>query len=217
MRKQKDEYCDLRSIFQSWLEQSNEEQLQTCYKFAKDNGYIVIGEYIDREQSGTTGSRTDFQHMIVDGDKHTFKAVLVYQLDRFARNRYDGAINKVKLRKNSICYFRDIADDASVILVEGVLESMAEYYSTERSQKIRRRGINISAEKCLSKGSNPGLGDSVDAARFHIDQERAATVWESFEMYASRKTVAEITKYFNERQAKTFLGKEFNKNSLRSF
>lgn len=155
--------------------------------------------------------------MIVDGDKHTFKAVLVYQLDRFARNRYDGAINKVKLRKNSICYFRDIADDASVILVEGVLESMAEYYSTERSQKIRRRGINISAEKCLSKGSNPGLGDSVDAARFHIDQERAATVWESFEMYASRKTVAEITKYFNERQAKTFLGKEFNKNSLRSF
>ncbi len=50
----------------------------------------------------------------------------------------------------------NIADDPSGILVEGVLESMAEYYSAELSQKIHR-GMEINAEKCLSNGSNPGL------------------------------------------------------------
>ena len=158
----------------SQTEQSIEGQLQTCYEFAKNNGHIVIGEYIDRAQSGTTDSRAEFQRMIADSDKHTFEAVLVYQLDRFARNRYDSAINKAKLKKNGVRVIsarENISDDASGILVEGVLESMAEYYSAELSQKIRR-GMDINAEKCLSNGSNPGLGCYVDEERrFHVDPE----------------------------------------------
>ena len=201
----------------SQTEQSIEGQLQTCHEFAKHNGHIVIGEYIDRAQSGTTDSRAEFQRMIADSDKHAFEGVLVYQLDRFARNRYDSAINKAKLKKNGVRVIsarENISDDASGILVEGVLESMAEYYSAELSQKIRR-GMNINAEKCLSNGSNPGLGYYVDEERrFHVDPEGAAIVREIFEMYASGKTVAEITKYLNSKRVKTSLGKEFNKNSL---
>lgn len=201
----------------SQTEQSIEGQLQTCYEFAKNNGHIVIGEYIDRAQSGTTDSRAEFQRMIADSDKHIFEGILVYQLDRFARNRYDSAINKAKLKKNGVRVIsarENISDDASGILVEGVLESMAEYYSAELSQKIRR-GMDINAEKCLSNGSNPGLGYYVDEERrFHVDPEGAAIVREIFEMYASGKTVAEITKYLNSKQVKTSQGKEFNKNSL---
>ena len=201
----------------SQTEQSIEGQLQTCYEFAKNNGHIVIGEYIDRAQSGTTDSRAEFQRMIADSDKHIFEGVLVYQLDRFARNRYDSAINKAKLKKNGVRVIsarENISDDASGILVEGVLESMAEYYSAELSQKIRR-GMDINAEKCLSNGSNPGLGYYVDEERrFHVDPEGAAVVREIFEMYASGETVAEITKYLNAKQIKTSQGKEFNKNSL---
>ena len=50
--------------------------------------------------------------------------------------------------------------------------------------------------------------------RFHVDPDGAAVVREIFEMYASGKTVAEITKYLNAKQVKTSQGKEFNKNSL---
>ena len=168
----------------SQTEQSIEGQLQTCYEYARNNGYIVIGEYIDRAQSGTSDSRMEFQRMISDSDKHTFEGVLVYQLDRFARNRYDSAINKAKLKKNGVRVIsarENISDDASGILVEGVLESMAEYYSAELSQKIRR-GMDINAEKCLSNGSNPGLGYRVDEERrFHIDPEGAAVVRDIFE------------------------------------
>lgn len=125
----------------SQTEQSIEGQLKVCYEYAESNHYTVVGEYIDRAISGTTDNRAEFQRMISDSDKHTFEGVLVYQLDRFARNRYDSAINKAKLKKNGVRVLsakENIADDASGILVEGVLESMAEYYSVELSQKIHR-------------------------------------------------------------------------------
>ena len=108
----------------------------------------------------------------------------------------------------------NIADDASGILVEGVLESMAEYYSVELSQKIHR-GMAINAEKCLPNGSNPGLGFKVDAERrFYVDEEEAAIVREIYERYASGETKAEIIRDLKRRRVKTSLGKEFSPNSL---
>ena len=50
----------------SQTEQSIEGQLKVCYEYAKSNGYIVVGEYIDRAQSGTTDNRLEFQRMISD-------------------------------------------------------------------------------------------------------------------------------------------------------
>ena len=85
----------------SQTEQSIEGQLKVCYEFAEANNYTVIGEYIDRAQSGKYDNRTEFQRMISDSEKHTFEGVLVYQLDRFARNRYDSAVYKSKLKKLS--------------------------------------------------------------------------------------------------------------------
>lgn len=119
-------------------EQSIEGQLKTCYEFAQKNGYTIVGEYVDRAISGTTDARPDFLKMIDDSAKKGFQYVLVYQLDRFARNRYDSATYKAKLKKNGVRVLsarENITDDASGILVEGLLESMAEYYSAELSQK----------------------------------------------------------------------------------
>ena len=201
----------------SQTEQSIEGQLKVCYEYAEANGHIVVGEYIDRAISGTTDNRAEFQRMIADSDKHTFEAVLVYQLDRFARNRYDSAINKAKLKKNGVRVIsarENIAEDASGILIEGVLESMAEYYSAELSQKIQR-GMGINAEQCLSNGSNPGLGFKVNPDKtFRIDEEEAAIVREIFERYAQGQTKAEIIKDLQRRRIKTSLGKDFTYNSL---
>ena len=199
-------------------EQSIEGQLKVCYDYAAREGMTVVGKYIDRAQSGTTDKRTEFQRMISDSSKHTFEVVLVYQLDRFARNRYDSAINKQKLKKNGVRVIsarENINDDASGILVEGMLESMAEYYSAELSQKIRR-GMEINAEKHLSNGSTAGLGFTVDADRqYHTDPATAPIVREIFESYANGKTIAEIVRNLNERHILTVRGQNFNKNSLR--
>lgn len=83
-------------------EQSIEGQLKECYEYAQRNGYTVVGEYIDRAISGTTDHHPEFLRMIADGDKKLFQAVLVYQLDRFARNRYDSATYKARLKTQTI-------------------------------------------------------------------------------------------------------------------
>lgn len=201
----------------SQTEQSIEGQLRVCYEYAKAHNYTVVGEYIDRAQSGTSDNRESFQRMIQDSEKKTFQFVLVYQLDRFARNRYDSAIHKAKLKKNGVRVLsakENITDDASGILIEGVLESMAEYYSVELAQKINR-GMQLNVEKCLSNGSNPGLGYKVDKDRkFYIDEDEATIVREIFNRYASGEVTADIIRDLNNRRIRTSRGKEFNKNSI---
>ena len=80
----------------SQTEQSIEGQLKEYYAYTQHNDYTVVGEYIDRALSGTTDHRPEFQRMIADSAKKTFQGVLVYQLDRFARNRYASATYKSK-------------------------------------------------------------------------------------------------------------------------
>ena len=198
-------------------EQSIEGQLKECYAYAKRNNYAVVSEYIDRAISGTTDHRPEFLRMIADSDKKCFQAVLVYQLDRFARNRYDSAIYKSKLKKNGIRVLsarENISDDASGVLMEALLEGMAEYYSVELSQKIRR-GMDINAEKCLCTGGNVALGFYVDSEKhFQINPSTALVVQKIFEMYVGGKTMAEIIRYLNAQHIKTSYGNEFNKNSI---
>ncbi len=199
-------------------EQSIEGQLKVCYEFAKQKGYKIIAEYIDRAISGKEAeNRLEFQRMISDSAKRQFEGVLVYQLDRFARNRYDSAIYKSKLKKYGVRVLsakENISDDASGILMEAVLEGMAEYYSVELSQKIKR-GMSINAEKGLAIGGMKILGYKIKDKRYVIDEEIASIVKKIFEMYVAGNTMAQIIRYLNENNVKTALGNEFGKNSIR--
>lgn len=202
----------------SQTEQSIEGQLAACYNFAEREGYNVIGEYIDRAFSARTDARPDFQRMIVDSEKHTFEIVLVYQLDRFSRNRYDSAINKKKLKRNGVRVVsvrENISNDPAGVLHEAILEGFAEYFSADLSQKIRR-GMDMSGSKCLATGGRPALGYKVDETKhYQIDENTAPTVVKIFEMYASGMTVAQIITELNQQNIKTSTGADFNKNSLR--
>lgn len=200
-------------------ETSIEGQLKVCHEFCQRNGYTVVNEYIDRAISGTTDNRPAFLKMIRDSSKKAFEFIVVYQLDRFSRNRYDSAKYKAKLKKYGVRVLsarENISEDASGIIMEGLLESMAEYYSAELSQKVKR-GMDINASKCLCTGGNIALGYKVDKdKKFQIDPETAPIVQKAFEMYASGNTILEITTHFNSLGYKTSRGVPFNKNSLRT-
>ena len=56
--------------------------------------------------SARTDHRPDFLRMIKDSRSGTFDYVLVYQLDRFSRSRYDSAIYKHELKKTASKYYR---------------------------------------------------------------------------------------------------------------
>ncbi len=198
-------------------EQSIEGQLAECYNFAQRNDLRITHEYIDRALTGTTDKRPEFLQMVGDSKRKGFQYVLVYQLDRFARNRYDSATYKAKLKKNGVRVLsakENITDDASGILIEGVLESMAEYYSAELSQKVKR-GIAMSATKCKYFGGVIPLGYKVNSEKsFVLDEELAPIVKTVFEMFVAGSNYAELIRYLNGRGVKTTKGGEFNKNSF---
>ena len=200
-------------------EQSIEGQLKECYAFAERSGLRIVHEYIDRALTGTTDKRPEFLQMIEDSKRKGFQFVVVYQLDRFARNRYDSATYKAKLKKNGVRVLsakENITDDASGILIEGVLESMAEYYSAELSQKIKR-GIAISASKCKFFGGKVPLGYKIDEKKdYVIDEDTAPIVRRMFEMLAGGYNYAQIARYMNERGIPTSTGGKWGKNSFNS-
>jgi DNA invertase Pin-like site-specific DNA recombinase len=72
-------------------ENSIEGQLRECKAFAESKGIAIVGSYIDRALSAKTDDRPDFQRMIRDSAKGIFDVIIVWKLDRFARNRYDSA------------------------------------------------------------------------------------------------------------------------------
>ena len=214
-------------------EQSIEGQLEYCRNYAKQHNYNIIYEYIDRAQSGTNDDRPQFLQMIEESNKKNFEGVLVYQLDRFARNRYDSAIYKRQLKKNGVRVFsarENINEDASGVLMESVLEGMAEYFSVELGQKVKR-GMKINADNCYYNGGTVPLGfklievDSnitdatgkiVKKKKFAIDEDTAPVVRKIFDMYINGSLMADIIRYLNEKNIKTSVGGEFNKNSIRN-
>lgn len=106
-------------------EQSIEGQLRVCNEFAERNGYTVIHNYIDRAVSGKTDKREQFQQMLKDSADKSFEFVIVYKLDRFARNRYDSAINKATLKKNGVKVLsacEQITDTPEGIILESMIE-----------------------------------------------------------------------------------------------
>lgn len=125
----------------SQREESIDGQLRECKAFAVKNDFQIIGTYIVRALSAKTDNRPDFQKMIKDSASGNFEVIIVWKLDRFARNRYDSAHYKSVLRKNGVKIVSAteiISDNPEGILLESMLEGMAEYYSAELAEKVIR-------------------------------------------------------------------------------
>ena len=207
-------------------ETSIEAQLRVCYEYCKANKFTVIGEYIDRAKSAKTDNRPDFKRMINDSSKKQFQGIVCYQLDRFARNRYDSATYKSKLKKNGVRVYsakENINDDASGILMESVLEGMAEYYSKELSQKVNRN-MRLNAMKGYFNGGFVPLGYKVVTVdcgtykkkRLEIDPITSKIVKEIFELRADETKIDYIIDILNHKGYKNINGKPFTRNSLQT-
>lgn len=120
-------------------EASIEGQLRECMEFATYNDIQVIDNYIDRAMSAKTDHRPEFQRMIKDSYKHAFDCIIVWKLDRFARNRYDSAHYKTILKKNGVKVIsakETIAEGSEGILLESVLEGFEQLNGHNSLKKL---------------------------------------------------------------------------------
>ena len=199
-------------------EASIEGQLRDCKDYAERNGITVVDTYIDRAYSAKTDDRPEFQRMVQDSARKIFDAVLVWKLDRFARNRYDAVYYKRQLEKNGVhlvSVMEPISDGPEGIMVESLLIGMAEYYSAELAIKVAR-GERENALKCKYNGGVVPLGYVIgkEDRLYHIDPETAPIVQEIFTRYADGEPAEKIASSLNERGLRTRTGKPFVKNSF---
>lgn len=198
-------------------EESIEGQLRECNAFAEKNGIQIINNYIDRALSAKTDNRPSFQRMISDSAKEQFDVIIVWKLDRFARNRYDSAHYKAILKRNNVRVISAtevISQGPEGIILESLLEGMAEYYSAELAEKIVR-GMTENAYKCKLNGGAIPFGYYIDDERhFRIVEEEAAVVREVFKLYNDGLTLQQIADHLNSKGILTRRGTAFRVASV---
>lgn len=208
----------LRYSSDKQTELSIEGQERICREYCERENHEIINRYIDR---GTTAhknlkKRKEFLRLIDDSSKGFFEGVVVYKLDRFSRSRVDSAIYKNKLATNGVKLLsatEQLSDTPESIILESVLEGMAEYFSVELSQKVCR-GMVQKALKGVFVGGVVPLGYKRVGDKIEIDPFTSKIVQEAFRRYASGERPIDIINDFNSKGYKTSTNKEFNRSSF---
>ena len=198
-------------------EQSIEGQLYDCYNYAKQHGITVVHEYIDRAMTGKNDDSPSVREMLADSARHEWEYVLVWKLDRFARNTIDSAINRQTLSRNGVkilSVMESFGDDASGQMMTHIIEAINEYYSADLREKTIR-GMRQSALKAQSTGHIP-LGYKTVDKKLVIDESTRIIPETVFRMYAAGEKLTDIADRLNSMGYRTAKGKKFTVKSFYS-
>lgn len=192
---------------------SIEQQLTDIRAFAKREGFTLVHEYADHAKSGfkNAKARTAFQSMMSSADSGTFDTVICWKVDRFGRNREESALFKGRLRRYGVKVLyamEPIPEGSAGVLLEGMLEATAEWYSRQLSENVHR-GMEDNARRCLFNGTHTYGYRADPDGRYAIHPEEAAVVREIFAFYRSGWSAARIAKDLNARGLRTWRGNLF--------
>lgn len=209
-------YCRYSSDNQR--EESIDAQVRALTEYAGRNNFEIVKVYADEAKSATTDKRPAFLEMIHDSEHHLFDVVMVHKLDRFSRDRYDSAHYKRILKKNGVrlvSALENIDGSPESIMLESILEGMAEYYSKNLAREAMK-GLKENAYQCKHTGGIPPLGYSLAPDKTYlINEKEAETVRIIFDMTINGNGYAAITNHLNSLGHKTKINTNFKVNSIR--
>ena len=105
-----------------------------------------------------------------------------------------------------ISVMEPIAEGSQGILVETLLEGMAEYYSAELSEKVIR-GQTENALKGKCTGGTGTIGYTIDEEKiYHLDPLTSPLVLEAFQRYDNGDKMVEIVNFLNDKGVRNMLG-----------
>ena len=197
---------------------SIEQQLADIRAFAKREGFTIVHEYADHARSGfkNVSARTAFQSMMASAESGSFDTVISWKVDRFGRNREESALYKGRLRRFGVRVLyamEPIPEGSAGVLLEGMLEATAEWYSRTLSENVTR-GMTDNAHRCLYNGTRIlGYRRGPDG-RYAIQPEEAAVVRFIFDRYASGFSAARIGRQLNDQGVTTARGLPFTPEGI---
>ena len=197
-------------------EESIEQQIDECTRFAMREGIHIVEIYKDEAVSGKTDKRKDFQRMMRDAEKHKFEVVIAYKSNRIARNMLNALQYEERLGKlgiNTLYVKEEFGDNAAGRFAFRMMLNVNQFYSENLSEDIKR-GMLDNAAQCKVNGALPlGYRKSSDG-HYEIDPVGASVVREIYDKYLADVPFCDIAAELNARGVRTAHGKPFNKSSF---
>lgn len=209
-------YCRFSSHKQQEL--SIEGQRDICQEYADKHNITVVGQYADRARSGKTENRADFRRLMRDAATGVVDCVLVWRYDRFFRNRAESALYRKQLEAagvHLISVTEYIPEGSAGIITQGMIETVAEYFSAKLSEDVSR-GMNKAAQHCQIVGRAPLGYRAGPNKRWQIDPVGAELVRRIFEWYASGRAMGQLAAQLNEEGHRTTNGTLYTRSSFNS-
>ena len=201
-------------------------QLKAMKKYAEQEGYIICNEFIDEAKTARTANRPEFQRMIALAKRRDkpFETILVWKLSRFARNREDSIVYKSLLRKhgiNVISVSEKFDDSPSGKLLEGMIEAIDEFYSSNLAVEAKR-GMMENASMGYCNGSTAPIGYNfkrIAVGKTHKSCYEPDPIYKSvvkriFDLYLSGNGAKAITNLFNAEGITNNKGKSWSSQKI---
>lgn len=201
-------------------EESIDAQIRYCKEeIARNPNMVLVGVYYDEALSAKDNieKRDDFQQMIKDGMRNDkFDVILVHKFNRFARNTYDSAVYKHKLREAGIKVMsatQKIDDSPEGRMMESVIEAMDAYYSENLGLEVKK-GLRENAYAGKHVGVIP-LGFVLDKeGKLREDKKTSYLIRTIFDMYLQGHGMQSIAIYLNKKGYRTPRGKRFSTKAI---
>ena len=189
---------------------SIEAQREITTKYAKQNGYKIVKEYVDNGYSGILDSRPALNEMMIDISRGFINMVIVKDISRLTRNKNKtGWYTEIFFPDNdvrfiSVTEFIDSGKTYEIndtIMLRGIVN---QYYITDISKKVRANKLAMkNAGKYVEAHAPYGykLTDE-DKHKIVIDENVADIIKLIFDMYIKGNTGMQIARYLNNERIK---------------
>lgn len=196
-------------------------QLAEIQDFARKNGYHIPEEFIftDEGISGRSAEkRPAFQAMIRQARKKSnhIQYIIVHKYDRFARNKEDAVLYKALLKKDGVKVLSVKEpipqDDKFAVIYESMLEAMAEYYSLNLAEEVKKTMVK-KAEMGEWQTTAP-YGYRNENKSLAIVPDEAKMVRYIFEQYAAGVSMFALSRHMNQAGCRTHRGNVFENRTI---
>ncbi len=158
-------------------------QRTVCAQKAGALDAVVTQEYVDRGETGRKADRPELQRLLRDlSDRTPPTYIIVYKVDRWARDTIDGVLLLQELRNHGVKLIsagENIEDTPEGRLVLTIMLGTAEYESTGKATRIRDN-MRRASERGVTMGKAPvgytnvrNYRDGVESKGVEIDPQRA--------------------------------------------
>ena len=170
-------------------------QRDACRRKAESLGALVVDEYVDIGESGTSAERPALQAMLARvQEERDVDIVIVHKVDRLARSREDDLMISLALKTakvDLVSVTENIDDTPPGRLLHGIMAAIADFYSRNLATEI----LKGSTQKAKAGGTPTyaPIGylnvrqviDGKEVRTIAVDPERAPLVRWAFKAYAS--------------------------------